>query len=115
MLPPFIQDLPALDVPLPEHVVSARAVRSDRALVVFFTFHEDVELPEHSHGPQWGTLVQGTITITMGGVAHIKRPGDTWDIPDGAPHSVHIAAGSVVIDVFAEPDRYPLRDTAFAD
>lgn len=115
MFPAFIDDLPALDIPFPEDAVSARALRSDRGLVVFFTFHRDVVLPEHAHGPQWGTLIAGELTITIDGHTRTMRPGDHWDIPDGAPHSVQIAAGSVAIDVFAEPDRYTLRGEAARD
>lgn len=115
MFPAFIDDLPALDIPFPEDAVSARALRSDRGLVVFFTFHRDVVLPEHAHGPQWGTLIAGEITMTIDGHARTMRPGDHWDIPDHVPHSVQIAAGSVAIDVFAEPDRYPLRGEAARD
>lgn len=115
MFPAFIDGLPALDIPFPEDAVSARAMRSDRGLVVFFTFHKDVVLPEHAHGPQWGTLIAGEITMTIDGHTRTMRPGDHWDIPDGTPHSVQIAAGSVAIDVFAEPDRYPLRDAGARD
>lgn len=115
MFPAFIDALPALDIPFPEDAVSARALRSDRGLVVFFTFHKDVVLPEHAHGPQWGTLVAGELTMTIDGHSRTMRPGDHWDIPDGVPHSVKIAAGSVVIDAFAEPDRYPLRGESARD
>lgn len=109
MFPDFIDALPQLDIPFPEDVVSARAIRSNKGLAVFFTFHKDVVLPKHSHGPQWGTLLAGEITMTIGGTTRTMLPGDTWDIGDGVPHSVRIAAGSVAIDVFAEPDRYGLR------
>jgi quercetin dioxygenase-like cupin family protein len=115
MFAAFIDNLPALAIPFPEDAVGARALRSDRGLVVFFTFHKDVVLPEHAHGPQWGTLVAGEITMTIDGETRTMRPGDHWDIPDGAVHSVHITAGSQVIDVFAEPDRYPLRGEAARD
>jgi quercetin dioxygenase-like cupin family protein len=115
MLPAFIDDLPALAIPFPEDAVSTRALRSDQGLVVFFTFHKDVVLPEHAHGPQWGTLIAGTLTITIGGEIRTMHPGDHWDIPDGVPHSVHIAAGSRAIDVFAEQDRHPLRGEAARD
>lgn len=115
MFSAFINDLPALDLPFPEDAVSSRAMRSERGLVVFLTFHRDVVLPEHTHGPQWGTLIAGEVTMTRDGQTQTMRPGDHWDIPAGVPHSVHIAAGSVVIDVFAEPDRYRLRGEAARD
>jgi hypothetical protein len=48
--PDFISDLPSIAVPFPPDVVQTAAVRSDEALVVFFTFLKDMTLPRHSHG-----------------------------------------------------------------
>lgn len=107
--PKFIQDLPGLDVPFPENVVQLHAVRSDGALVVYFTVLQDLEVPEHSHGPQWGAIFAGELELTISGETKTYRPGDTWDIPAGAPHAAKIRAGARLMDVFAEPDRYPLK------
>ena len=107
--PDFIMTLPALDVPFPEDVVQTRAIRSDAGLTVFFTFLQDMELPEHAHGPQWGTVVEGEIELTIGGDTRIYRPGDSYYMPDGVPHSARIKAGTRVIDAFAEADRYPIK------
>jgi quercetin dioxygenase-like cupin family protein len=105
----FIDAFPGLDTPLSPEDVTIRALRSDDGLVVFFTFHRDVELPMHSHGPQWGTLIRGAIRLTIGDEIRTYSPGETWDIGAGVLHGGHIAAGSEIIDVFAEPDRYPLK------
>lgn len=107
--PDFIQAFPALDIPFPEDVVSARAIQSDAGLVVFFTFHQDFEIPEHSHKWQWGTLISGEIEMTSDGEVQTCGPGDTWNLPTGVPHSARIKAGTTAIDVFEEADRYPLR------
>jgi quercetin dioxygenase-like cupin family protein len=106
---PFIDALPGLDTPFPPEAVTIRALRSDDGLVVFFTFHRDLELPIHSHGPQWGTLLRGAVRLTIGDQTRSYAPGDSWDIPAGVPHGGFIAAGTELIDVFAEPDRYPLK------
>ena len=107
--PEFIQDLPALDLPFSDDIVQSRVVRSDGGLVVFFTFLQDVHLPAHSHLAQWGTVVTGRVEMTLNGVTEVKLAGDSWDIPSGVEHEVKIRAGSLVIDVFQEPDRYPIR------
>lgn len=107
--PAFIRAFPALDIPFPEDVVEARAIRSDAGLVVFFSFQKDFEIPEHSHKWQWGTLISGEIEMTIDGTVHTFGPGDTWDLPTGVPHSARIKAGTVAIDVFEEADRYPVR------
>ncbi len=107
--PQFMQALPGLDVPFPENAVKTHAVRSDAGLVVYFTALKDVEVPEHSHGHQWGAIFAGEIELTMDGETRVCRPGDTWDIPAGTLHSAKLKAGSRLMDVFEEPDRYPLK------
>ncbi|MEO1139699.1 MAG: cupin domain-containing protein [Pseudomonadota bacterium] len=107
--PDFIMSLPALDLPFPEDVVQSRAIRSDAGLTVFFTFLQDMDLPAHSHGAQWGSVVEGEIEFTIDGDTRTYRPGDSYSIPAGVEHGAHIKAGTRVIDVFDEPDRYPLK------
>ena len=108
-LPDFIMNFPAIDVPFPEDVVKTRAIRSDAGLVVFFTFVKDMELPPHSHKAQWGTVIAGEIEFTIDGKTKIYGPGDSYSIPEGVVHGANIKAGSVVVDVFEEPDRYPIK------
>ncbi len=107
--PEFMQSLPMLDLPFPSDVVTTHAVRSGDALVVYFSVHKDLHIPEHSHGPQWGAMFEGAMELTIGGVTRACGPGDTWDIPADTPHSATITAGSRLMDVFAETDRYPLK------
>ncbi|NDR54881.1 cupin domain-containing protein [Aliiruegeria sabulilitoris] len=105
-LPDFLMALPSLDVPFPADVVESRAMRTEDALLVFFIFHKEFELPAHSHKAQWGTVLQGEIILTIGDETRHYGPGDSYDIPSGVEHSGQIHAGSIVIDVFEEPDRY---------
>ncbi len=107
-LPDFVRALPGLDLPLSEEVVTAHALRSDDGLAVWFTFHQDCELPPHTHGDQWGTVLAGRIAFTRDGVPETMTRGDSYFIPAGVEHGAKIAAGTVVLDVFAEPDRYAL-------
>jgi quercetin dioxygenase-like cupin family protein len=106
--PDFITAFPSIDVPFP-NVVSTAVVKSDAGLVAFFTFHKDMELPVHAHGAQWGTVIEGEIEFTIGGVTKIYKPGDSYAIPSGVEHGATIKAGTRVIDVFEEPDRYALK------
>ncbi|MGM9402932.1 cupin domain-containing protein [Aliiroseovarius sp. KMU-71] len=108
--PDFIKELPSIDVPFPEDVVQTAVVRSDHGLVAFFTFLKDMELPPHSHGPQWGTVVEGEIELTIGGETRTYRAGDSYNIPAGVVHGGRIKAGTRAIDVFAEADRYPIKE-----
>jgi quercetin dioxygenase-like cupin family protein len=108
--PNFINAFPKLDVPFPEDVVQTAVIRSDSGLVAFFTFLKDMELPVHSHGAQWGTVVEGEIVFTIGGETKMYRAGDSYSIPAGVKHGALIKAGTRVIDVFEEADRYPIKE-----
>ena len=107
--PDFMQDFHSIDVPFPGDVVQTSVVKSDQGLVVFFTFLKDMDLPPHAHGAQWGTVVEGEIEFTIGDDTRIYRPGDSYSIPAGVVHGAQIKAGTRVIDVFEEADRYPLK------
>lgn len=109
--PEFMNAFPEIDVPVPEDVVQTRVIRSDAGLVCFFTFHKEIRLPMHSHGAQWGTIVEGEIELTIGTETRTYRPGDSYSIPAGVEHGALIKAGTRAIDVFAEPDRYRLKPT----
>jgi len=108
--PDFIKAFPSIDIPFPEDVVQTSAVQSESGLVMFFTFLKDMVLPPHSHGAQWGTVVAGEIEFTIGGVAKTYRAGDSYSIPAGVEHGALIKAGTRVIDVFEEADRYAPKD-----
>lgn len=108
--PEFITAFPSIDVPFPTDVVQTAVVRSDAGLVAFFTFLKDMELPMHSHGAQWGTVIEGEIEFTIDGETKIYNPGDSYTIPAGIEHGAKIKAGTRVIDVFEEADRYTVID-----
>lgn len=107
--PEFIQSCPGLDLPFPDDIVQTAAIRSDAGLVAFFTFAKDMILPMHAHGAQWGTVIEGEIEFTIGDQTRTYRPGDSYTIPPGVMHGAKIKAGTRVIDVFAEADRYALK------
>ncbi|MGB3312847.1 MAG: cupin domain-containing protein [Albidovulum sp.] len=105
----FMRAFPSIDIPVPDDIVTTNVIRSEAGLAVFFTFHKDFDLPAHAHKGQWGTVLKGEIALTIDGTTSTFRTGESYSIPSGAVHSARIAAGTVVLDVFEEPDRYPLR------
>ena len=107
--PDFFSQFPLLDVPISEDIVTIRAIRSDQGLVAFFTFHKDFEMPPHSHGFQWGTVIKGQLTFTIDGNSTTYGPGETYLLDPGEVHGVKATAGTQALDVFEEPDRYPLK------
>jgi quercetin dioxygenase-like cupin family protein len=106
--PEFITTLPGHRGALPCRCRADRCRPSDDALVVFFTFLKDMTLPRHAHGAQWGSVIAGEIEFTIGSETRTYRPGDSYYIPPGVEHGAVIKAGTRVIDVFQEADRYAL-------
>ncbi|MCI5077846.1 cupin domain-containing protein [Oricola sp.] len=108
-LPEFIRAFHGIDLPMPQDAVSTHAIRSEQGLMVIFSAHKDIAVPPHSHKGQWGTVLEGELELTIGGQTRVYKPGESYDIPSGVEHSARLSAGSKVIDIFEEPDRYALR------
>ena len=66
----------------------------------FFQATETVDVPEHAHQGQWGVILEGTVELTIGGVLHVLKRGDHYNIPAGVPHSARVHAGALFIDVW---------------
>ena len=71
-------------------------------------FHEDLEVPEHSHEAQWGTVLDGPMELTLNDEAVVLTKGDSYFIPEGAPHSARIRKGYKDVTLFNQNDRYSL-------
>ena len=104
IFPKMVTDLPEIDISL-EGVRGWLLQGADRQ-VVFFEIEHIGAIPEHSHGEQWGIVVEGEAELTVNGVKKICRKGDHYHIPAGALHSVAIRTRVKAIDFFAEANRY---------
>lgn len=100
----WIQGLPQVQTPFGS--LDGRLLSSPHGQTVFFLADEDVAVPSHSHGAQWGIVVAGKLELTISGETATYEPGDTYDIGAGEEHSARLETGSCVIDVFQDPDRY---------
>jgi quercetin dioxygenase-like cupin family protein len=74
--------------------------------VVFFEIEPIGTIPPHSHGEQWGIVVEGEMDLTIGGQTRRCRPGDSYHIPAGVEHGATFLSHFRAIDVFADRDRY---------
>ena len=102
--PDFIRALPRPDADV---ALDAYLSSGDRGLVMFYEApDEDVFVPEHVHGDQWGIVLQGTVRIQVGDEMHQCHRGDTYFVPDGVPHTTWVEAGTRGLDIFEEHDRY---------
>ena len=101
--PDFIKALPEPDSPVD---MAAHIVPNDYCLPMFYEIDRDVDIPEHVHGAQWGVVLEGTMTMTIGDETTEYHKGDTYYVPPGVRHITRIRAGYRGVDVFADSDRY---------
>jgi len=105
--PPFIHNLPQADVPVSG--VVAKMLQGDRGQAVFFEIEAGAEIPPHSHGDQWGVVLDGEMELTIGGETRRYRPGDSYFIPAGTVHGARFPTRVRVFDLFADAQRYQPR------
>jgi hypothetical protein len=105
--PPFVRALPEADLPFDG--LRGWLLQGPTTVLMFNEAAVDLQVPEHSHGDQWGIIIDGRIDLTFGGVLHPFAKGDSYFIPANTPHSAHIYAGYRAIDYFADRDRYRVK------
>jgi len=104
LYPEFIKNLPEADLPI-EKVVGY-LLQGKSGQICFFDSEPGVEVPEHSHGNQWGVVLEGEFSITIGGETKRLRKGDSYTIPAGVLHSATFDQPCKVLDFFEDVDRY---------
>ena len=104
MFPEAIMNLAQASIPLSG--CTAHMIQGENEQVLFMTFEEDVELPEHVHDAQWGIVLSGKIEMTIGGEKKEYTKGENFYIPKGIRHSGKIYAGYSDITYFNQKDRY---------
>ena len=99
-----ITNLPMIDIPLP----GVRGWLSQGAdhQIVFFDIEPIGVIPPHSHGEQWGMVIEGQMDLTIGGETRRYGPGDSYHIPAGVVHSAKFLTRVRVMDFFADVARY---------
>ena len=105
--PRMIKDLPEADIPF-EGVKGWLLQGVDHQLV-FFDIEPIGQIPEHSHGEQWGVVIEGEMELVVNGVKKVYQKGDYYYIPAGAPHSVKVRTRFKAIDLFADVNRYKTK------
>lgn len=102
--PEIVRRLPEADHPFKD--IDVRLLQGPTSAAIFVEAQADSVVPEHSHGPQWGTVVAGELVFTIGGKTRTYRPGEEYFIPAGVPHGATLKKGTRVIDFFDDPNRY---------
>ncbi|UCE72826.1 MAG: cupin domain-containing protein [Methanomassiliicoccales archaeon] len=78
--------------------------------IVFFDIEPIGEVTEHSHSAQWGIVIEGELELTIGGTTKTYKKGDSYYIPDGVVHSAVVKRRTLVLDIFADRDRYKAKN-----
>ncbi len=102
--PEIITGLPEADTPFGG--VKGWLMQGDDHQIVFFEMEPIGEVPEHSHGAQWGTVFEGEMELTIGGEKKVYRKGDSYFIPAGVVHKAAFIKKTWLMDFFADKNRY---------
>ena len=105
--PEIIKQLPEADIPF--EGVRGWLLQGQDHQVVFFDIDPIGEVAEHTHGSQWGIVIDGVMELTIGGVKRTYQKGDHYFIPDGVVHSAVFKSRCSVLDFFADRERYKIK------
>jgi quercetin dioxygenase-like cupin family protein len=106
--PEAIKHLEEAAIPFPG--CKAYMIQGIGEQVLFMTFEQDVELPEHSHEAQWGIVLSGRIELKIANERKIYSKGDNYYVPKDVIHSGKIYAGYSDITYFNQKDRYKFKN-----
>lgn len=102
--PDMLRNLPEIDIPL--EGIRGWLLQGGKTQAVFFDILPVGEVPPHSHCAQWGIVLEGEMTLTIGDDKGTFHKGNWYYIPEGVVHSAVFSSRVQVIDVFDSPDRY---------
>lgn len=102
--PEMILGLPEADIPFKG--VRGWISQGPDHQIVFMDIEPIGAVAEHSHGEQWGLVLDGEMDLTIGGVTKTYRKGDNYFVGDGVPHSAVFKERTFVQDMFRQVDRY---------
>jgi quercetin dioxygenase-like cupin family protein len=105
--PEMIRNLPQIDIPM--EGIRGWLLQSPDRQVVFFDIQPVGKIPPHSHCSQWGMVIEGEMSLTIGGETDVYRKGDWYFIPAGTEHSATFPTRVHVMDIFDAPDRYKIK------
>lgn len=106
--PEMIKALPEADIPFDG--VRGWLMQGENQQAVFFDIDPIGEVKEHTHAGQFGFVLEGEMSLTIGGETKLYTKGDSYFIPAGVPHSAVFHTQVKAVDVFDESDRYKVKE-----
>jgi quercetin dioxygenase-like cupin family protein len=86
--------------------VQAYIAKGEQFQVGFFEIEPIGVVSPHSHGAQYGFVIEGEMILTIGDKTKLYKRGDSYYIPEGVVHSAEFKTSCRIMDFFAEPARY---------
>ncbi|MFW9935532.1 MAG: cupin domain-containing protein [Candidatus Thorarchaeota archaeon] len=102
--PDIIKALPKVDITI--EGIEAWLAQGDTFQIVFFEIQPGVIIPPHSHKAQYGMVIEGEMTLTIGDQTKRLKSGDSYYIPEGVTHHGFFHTFVRAMDYFDEPHRY---------
>jgi len=102
--PEFIKNLSQADIPI--EGITGWLQNGENGQVLFLQTDRKIEVPEHSHGDQWGIVIDGKMELTIAGKTEKYIQGDSYFIPAGTMHGAVLYKDFRALDHFADKERY---------
>lgn len=89
----------------PKRGVKMRVISGEKGMMVLFEIEPGVEIETHSHPhEQMGTVLEGEISLVIGGKKRVLKKGDSYIVPSNIPHKAYtLDKKAKVLDFFAPP------------
>lgn len=106
--PDCIKELPKAKIPF--EGVKAWIIQGESNQVAFFEIEPIGTIAPHSHGAQYGFVIEGKMRLTVGDETKLYQRGDSYYIPAGVEHSAEFLTFCRAVDFFDEPHRYEIEE-----
>ncbi|MHA1909176.1 MAG: cupin domain-containing protein [Candidatus Thorarchaeota archaeon] len=104
----IVKKLPRIKVSVPG--VQGWVLQGAEFQAVFFEIEKSTVIPPHSHGPQFGFIIDGNAVFKIDENVNRMTTGDSYYIPEGAVHEIAFDTFTRVVDFFFQKDRYEIEE-----